>query len=107
MTEQYRTSVMLDAESNRRIDILAEKTGETKATILRAVIRAGLMTLPNDWGIAVDWSEDNTTERALNVFLGSMRDIMVLAAQHDSTRQHALPQQQQQAALPPEAPKKK
>jgi hypothetical protein len=50
-----RTSVCLDEALMERVVIIAERTGETKATIMRHLLRAGTMVLPEQWGISVPW----------------------------------------------------
>ena len=53
----YRTSIVLDEETARRLTELAERTGENKTTLLRFLVRAGLMIVPEQWGIQVSWDE--------------------------------------------------
>lgn len=50
-----RTSVCLDEALMERVVVIAERTGETKATIMRHLLRAGTMVLPEQWGISVPW----------------------------------------------------
>lgn len=66
MMDGFRTTITLDAETTRRVGVLAEKTGEAKATLLRMLVREGLMSVPRSWGISVGWidGEDDGTRGA-------------------------------------------
>lgn len=47
------TSVRLDAETEKRLDLLAEKTGRTRAYYLREIIERGLDEM-EDYYLAAD-----------------------------------------------------
>lgn len=42
-------SVHLDPETERRLDLLAEKTGRTKAALLREIVRRGIEDSEDYW----------------------------------------------------------
>ena len=60
MKDGKRTSIVLDPLLDARLEELAEITGESKAVMIRQVLRSGIGALAEQWSIPVSWRPEKS-----------------------------------------------